>query len=83
MDFASKRKLFYQSNFETRTLKAFELMETIFSPVSINPLNIEPSIISGNWPGFNIVSEVDFTVNFPLVPCILSSVNVKLMFVWN
>ena len=49
----------------------------MFGPVAINPVNIEPLIINGNWPRFNIISDVNFTVTSPLVPCILSSVNVK------
>ena len=49
----------------------------MFGPVAINPVNIEPSKINENWPRFNIISDVNFTVNAPLVPCILSSVIVK------
>ena len=49
----------------------------MFGPVAINPVNIEPSIINENWPRFNIISDVNFTVTSLLVPCILSSVNVK------
>ena len=52
-------------------------MESIFGPVLITSVNIEPPIINENWPRFNIISEVNFTVNSPLVPCILTSVNVK------
>ena len=52
-------------------------MEGIFGPLPINPVNVEPSSINENWPGFDIISEVDFTVKSPLVPCILSGVNVK------
>ena len=52
-------------------------MESIFGPVSISSINIEPSIINENWTRFNITSDGNFTVNSPLVPCILSSVNVK------
>ena len=48
-------------------------------PVFITPVNIEPSIIDENWPRFNIISDVNFTVNSPLVPCVLSGVNVKPM----
>ena len=49
----------------------------MFGPVAINPVNIEPSNNNQNWPRFNIISDVNSTVNSPLVPCILSSVNVK------
>ena len=52
-------------------------MESIFGPVPINPDNVEPSILNENWPRFNNNSDVNFTVNSPLVPCILSSVIVK------
>ena len=52
-------------------------MESIFSPVPINPVNIEPSTINENWPNFNIISDVNFTVDSPLVPCTLFSVNLK------
>ena len=54
-----------------------ELLESIFVPVSIDSVNIEPSIINENWPRFNKISDNNFTVNSPLVLCILSSVNVK------
>ena len=43
----------------------------------INPVNVEPSIINENWPRFNIISDVNFTENSPIVPCILSGVKVK------
>ena len=52
-------------------------MESIFRPVPINPVNVEPSIIIENWPCFSFLSDVNFTANCPLVPCTLSSVNVK------
>ena len=52
-------------------------MESLFGPVPINLFNVEPSIIDENWPRFNIFSEVNFTVNSPIVPCILFSVNIK------
>ena len=71
------RKLSYRSDFGTRTLKVSELVKNMFRPVAINPVNIEPSNINEKWPRFNIISDVNFTVNSPLVPCILSSVNVK------
>ena len=72
-----KRKVSYHCNFETRSLNVLELMESIFGPVPINPVNVEPSIITENWPRLNIISDLNFTVNSPLVPCILSSVIVK------
>ena len=77
IDFDSKRKLSYYSDFETRSLNVLELMESIFGPAPINPLNIESSVINENWPRFNIISDVNFTVNSPLFPCILSGVNLK------
>ena len=52
-------------------------MESIFGPLPINAVNIEPSIIDENWPPYKIISHVIFTLNSPLVPCILSSVIVK------
>ena len=52
-------------------------MESIFGPVPNNPINIEPSNINENWPRFNNVSDVSFTVNSPVVPRVLSSVNVR------
>ena len=52
-------------------------MESIFGPAPINPVNIEPSVFNEKWPHFHISSDVTFTVISPLVPCILSSVNVK------
>ena len=79
IDLDSYRKLSYHSNFETRSLNVLELMESIFGPPPINPANIEDSVINENWPRFNVISDVNFTVNSPLVPCILSGVNVKPM----
>ena len=52
-------------------------MESIFGPALINPVNIEDSLSNENWPRFDVISDVNFTVNSPLVPCILSGVNVK------
>ena len=52
-------------------------MEGIFGPPPINPVNVEPSNIIENRPRFNVLSDVNFTVNSPLAPCILSSVDVK------
>ena len=77
IDLDSFRKLSYYSNFETRSLNILELMEGIFGPPPINPVNIEDSLINENWPRFNVISDVNFTVNSPLVPCILSRVNAK------
>ena len=79
IDLDSFCKLSYYSNFEKRSLKVLVLMESIFGLVPNNPVNIEDSIIIENWPRFNIISDGNFTVNSPLVPCILSSVNVKTM----
>ena len=77
IDLDSKRKLSYYSDFETRSLNVLELMESLFGPPPMNPLNIEDSLINENWPRFNNISDVNFTVNSPFVPCILSGVNVK------
>ena len=71
------RKLTYYSNFETSSLKVLDLMEGIFGPPPVNPVNIEDSLINENWLRFNIISDVNFTVNSPLVPCFLSGANVK------
>ena len=76
-DLESKSKHSYFSNFETRSVNVLELMESIFGPVPINPVNIIPSIINEIWPRYKITFDVNFSVNFPLVLCILSSVNVK------
>ena len=46
IELESKRKLSCCSNFETRILNVLELMESIFGPVFINPVNIEPSFIN-------------------------------------
>ena len=70
-------KLSSYSDFQTRSLNVLELKESIFGPAPINPVNVEPSIIDENWTDFNVISDVNFTANSPLVPCILSSVNVK------
>ena len=48
-----------------------------FGPPPTNPVNIDPLIINENLPRFNIVSDVNFSVNSPLVPCILSGVIIK------
>ena len=77
IDLESKRKLSYYSDFKTRSLNVLELMEGIFGTPPVNPVNIEDSLINENWPRFNVISDVNFTVNSPLVPCILSGVNVK------
>ena len=77
IDLDSFRKLSYYSNFHTCKLNVLELMEGIFGPAPINPINVEPSVINENWPRFNILSDNDFTVNSTFVPCILSGVNVK------
>ena len=69
-DLDSKRKLSYFSDSETRSLNVIELMERIFGPPPINPVNVEPSIINENWPRFDFISDVNFTVNSLLVPCI-------------
>ena len=77
IDLDSKRKLSYSSDFENRSLIVSELMESIFGAAPINPVNIEDSLNNENWPRFNVISDVNFTVNSPLLPCILSGVIVK------
>ena len=72
----SKRKLSYYSSLETRSLKVLQLMKSIFGPVPINPVNFAHSILNENWPHF-IIFNAHFTVNSPLVPCILSDVNLQ------
>ena len=68
IDLDSKRKLSFFSAFETRSLNVLELMESLFGPPSINPVNIKDSLINENWPRFNIISDVNFTVNSPPRP---------------
>ena len=77
IDLDSFRELSYYSNFETRSINVLELMEGIFGPPPFNPVNIKDSLINENWPRFDIISDVNFTVYSPLVPCILSGVDVK------
>ena len=77
IDLDSFRRLSDYSISETPSVKVLELMEGIFGPPPINPLNIDPPIINENLPRFNIVSNVNFSENSPLVPCILSGVNIK------
>ena len=77
IDLDPKRKRSYYSAFEKRRFKVLELMEGLFRPPLINPVNIEDSRINENWPRFDIISDVNFTFNSPLVPGIFSSVNVK------
>ena len=62
IDLDSKRKLSYYSDFETRSLNVLELMEGIFGSPPINPVNIKDSLINENWPRFDIISDVNFTV---------------------
>ena len=73
IDLDSFRELSYYSNFETRSLYVLELMEGIFGPPPINPVSIQDSLINENWPRFNIISDVNFTVNSPLsrVSCLV------------
>ena len=52
-------------------------MGRIFGPAPINPVNIESSVFKENWPCFKKISDVNFTVNSPLVLCILPGVSVK------
>ena len=66
IDLDSKHKLSHYSDFETRSLNNLELMESLFGPVPINPVNIEDSLINENWPRFDNISDDNFTVNCPL-----------------
>ena len=77
IDFYSFRKRSYYSNFERRNSDVLELMESTFGPVPINPLHFEPSFNILNSPRFNVISNTNFTVNSPPVPCIFSSFNIK------
>ena len=77
IDLDSYRKLSDYSNFQTRSSNVLELIEGIFGPSPINPVDIENSVIKENWPRFNVISDVNFSVTSPLVPCILSGINVK------
>ena len=63
IDLDSKPKLFYFTDFETRSLNVLELMESIFGPMPINPVSIEDSLINANWPRVDIISDVNFTAN--------------------
>ena len=54
IDLVYKRKLSYYSDFERRSLNVLELMESIFDPAPINPVNVESSLIKESWPRFNI-----------------------------
>ena len=73
IDLDSFRELSYYSNFGTRSLNVLELMEGIFGPPPIIPVTIQDSLINENWPRFNIISDVNFTVNSPLsrVSCLV------------
>ena len=76
-DLDSFRILSHYSNFKTRILNVLELMESIFGPVPINPVNIEDSLLNENWPRFGNISNVNFSVNSLLVPLILFNFIVK------
>ena len=65
IDLDSFRKLSYYHIFETRSSRVSELMESIFGPVPINLVNVEPTIINEIWPSFTIISDVNFTINSP------------------
>ena len=83
IDSGSKRKLSQYSNFETRSLNVLELLESIFGPLPLNPVNIAHSILIEIWSRFIVLSDFNFTVDSPLVTCILSIVNVKPPGVWK
>ena len=76
-DLDSVRNLSYYSNFERWSLNVLELRETIFGLAPVNFVHIEPSTVDESWPRSNKISDVNFTVNSPLVLCILSGVDVK------
>ena len=69
IEFDLKRKLSCYSNFATQSSIVLELMERIFGLVPNNPVNMTRSIIDENWPRFNVISNVTFTVNSP--PCLM------------
>ena len=77
IDLDFERKLSYYSDFETRSLNVSELMKGIFGPPPFSPVNIEDSLNNESWPRFDFISDFNFTVISPLVPCILSIVDVK------
>ena len=52
-------------------------MENNFRPLPVIPVRIYFSIINENWPRFNVISNVNFTVVSPLVSCDLSMVFVE------
>ena len=79
IDLDSFCKLSYYSNFETRSLDVSELLEGIFGPSPINPVKTKDSLIGENWPRFDIISDVNLTVNSPLLPCSLCSADVMPM----
>ena len=54
-------------------------MGSIFGPVRHTSVNIAHSIFNENRPRFNVNSNGSFTVNSPLVPCVLFCVDVKPM----
>ena len=73
IDYDSKRKLSFYSDFETRSLNVLELMQSIFGPMPINPVSKGGSLIIENWPRFDITYVVNFTGNSPLsrVSCLV------------
>ena len=78
IDLDSFRELSYFFNFKTRTWNVVELMGSFFfGPILINLVQIEPSNFNANWPGLKVISDVNFTVNSPYVPCILSCVKLQ------
>ena len=64
IDLDSQRKLSCYSYFETRSLIVLELMESLFGPPPINPVNIKDSFFNENWPRSNIISDV-ILLSFP------------------
>ena len=52
-------------------------MKSIFGPPIINFVNIESSVFNEYWPPFDVIPNINFTVNSRLGPCILSAVNVE------
>ena len=64
IDLDSQRQLSCYSYFETRSLIVLELMESLFGPPPINPVNIKDSFFNENWPRSNIISDV-ILLSFP------------------
>ena len=53
--------------------RAYEKHFSVSITVLITHVQLRNSIINEEWPSFIIISDVNFTLNSPSVPCILSS----------